>query len=417
MRFKDYLVLARNSLFHRKLRSWLTVLGIIIGIAAVVAMISITQGFGNSIKEQLSAFGGNSIFISPGKQQQSNAQAFSFTGGGFASSATQGKLTSTDVAFLKGIRGVDFVDGMITGREDAVFRGENIKVTIEGATPDLWRIFNIITLEKGRFFFSTESRAVVVGNSIAKKIFKNEIKVGDIIKIKGTDFRVVGVLQAGSGISSSIFDNALIIPREDARRIFLEPGSKEVSAIIIKGSDNADMDQVTKDVELRLRASHKKAPGEEDFTVTNSKAIQGRVDQIIASQTIFIGGIAAISLFVGAIGIANTMFMSVIERTKQIGILKALGAKNNDIMNIFLVESSLLGLVGGIIGVVLGSLLGIGIAGIISGSSFGLKVAPAITLELIAFAVIFSVVIGAISGLLPSRRASKLEPVEALRYE
>jgi putative ABC transport system permease protein len=311
---------------------------------------------------------------------------------------------------------VEFVDGMVVDRGDVRFRDETITVSVQGFTADIIREFSIIKVSEGRLFSSGESKVAMVGDKVARDLFDREMKIGDIIQIEGETFRVVGILQPGSGATASIFDQSVSIPRSDAERLFLPAGSKKVSAIILKVSDGADIDKVAEDVKRRLRASHKKIAGEEDFTVGSSKTIQKSVGQISAAITVFLGGIAGISLLVGAIGIVNTMFMSVMERTKQIGILKAVGAKSREIMAIFLVESSLLGLVGG----VLGTLIGLSFAMVIPlftvGSGFG-AFTPAVTPELVIFCIGFSTIVGALSGLLPARRAAKMQPVEALRYE
>lgn len=415
MHAADYLELAKNSILHRKLRSYLTVLGIVIGIAAVFSLISIGQGFDRGITEQLSALGGNLIFATPSSGDQ-DGPGFGFTGGVGAPSATQGELTTTDIAALKGVEGLAFVDGMIFDRADVKFRGESVQTNVQGIPVDVIREFPIIKIGEGRTYSSGEQRVAVVGDTVANNFFERKIKIGDIIQVKGEGFRVIGILQPGSGVTSSIFDQAVTLNFEDARRLFLETGSKKVSAIIGKASDNADIDRVTRDVGLRLKASHKiPASKKEDFTVTSSKTIQTQVGQISSTITIFLGGIAAIALLVGAIGVTNTMFMSVMERTRQIGILKALGARNRDVMNIFLIESSLLGLIGGLIGVGIGVVIGMAIPILTAGSQFSLT--PAITPELILFSVAFSTVVGAVSGVLPARRAARLLPVEALRYE
>lgn len=415
MRFWDYLELAKNSIAHRKIRSYLTILGIVIGIAAVFSLISIGQGFDKSITEQLSALGGNLIFVTPSTGQQ-NGPSFGFSGGVGSPSATQGELTTTDIASLKGVHGLAFVDGMIFDRSPVTFRGETITVNVQGISTDVIREFPIIKVDQGRIYSSGESRAAVIGHGIANDFFKRKVNIGDIIQIGNDSFRVVGILQPGSGVTSSIFDQAITVNFLDAKRMFQETGSKEVSAIIMKASDGADLDRVTKDIELRLRASHKIPASEKaDFSATSSKTIQTQVNQISSGITIFLGGIAAIALLVGAIGVTNTMFMSVMERTRQIGILKALGARNRDIMSIFLIESSLLGLVGGLIGVGIGIVIGLVIPIFTAGTGFDLT--PAITPELVFFSVGFSVAVGAISGVFPARRAAKLEPVEALRYE
>lgn len=414
MLLRDYLEFARSSLVHRRLRSWLTVLGIVIGIAAVFSLVSIGQGFDKLVKDQISALGGNFIFVTP-SAQASSGPGFGFSSGVGPRGATEGELSTNDVNVLKGINGVVFVDGMVFDRAEVEFRGEKVETNIQGFTTDTLKEFPLVSLGDGRVFGSGESKVAIVGFKVAKDFFDREVRLGDLIQIGGESFRVVGVFAEGSGATASIFDQSIAVPRDDARRLFQEPGSRELSAILVKMDDGADSDRVLSDVEKRLRASHKVTKDDQDFTATSSKAIQASVAQITGGITLFLGGIAAISLLVGAIGIVNTMFTSVMERTKQIGILKALGARNRQVMAIFLIESSLLGLVGGLMGVSIGVALDlvIGSKEILGPSAF----AAPITAELVIFCVTFSTVVGAVSGILPARRAAKLDPVEALRYE
>ena len=414
MRLQEYLDFAKQSLLHRKLRSWLTILGIIIGIASVFSLLSIGAGFEQSIKEELSSLGGNFIFITPSAQQQ-EGPSFGFSGvGGPGQGASEGELTKNDINAVRGVRGVEFTDGFVFDNADIEFRGEVVQTAVQGFTVDIVREFPLIELAEGRIFSSAETKVAIIGHTVAKDFFDREINLGDIILVDGENFRVIGIWEEGSGATASIFDSAVSVNRRDAERLFLDPGSNEIDAILVKVSETADIDQVTENVEKRMRASHKVVEGEEDFTATSSKAIQSSVEEITGGINLFLGAIAAISLLVGAIGIVNTMFMSVMERTKQIGILKAIGATNRQIMSIFLIESSMLGLMGGIIGVLIGLSFGLIISNV---ESLGGTFRAVITAELIVFSLGFAVLVGAVAGLLPARRAAKLDPVVALRYE
>jgi putative ABC transport system permease protein len=415
MLLRDYLEFAKSSLVHRKLRSWLTALGIVIGIAAVFSLVSIGQGFDNLVKEQISSLGGNFIFITPSTQTSQGGPSFGFSSGVGPRSASQGTLTTNDVSAVRSARGVVFADGIIFDRSDVEFRGEVVTTNVQGYTVDLLKEFPLVSIGEGRIFSSGESKVAIVGFKVARDFFDREVKLGDIITVEKESYRVIGIFSEGSGATASIFDQSIAVPRDDAKRMFKDPGSRDVSAIFVKMSEDADADRVLKDVEKRLRASHKVTKEDQDFTATSSKAIQSSVAAITGGITLFLGGIAAISLLVGAIGIVNTMFMSVMERTKQIGILKALGARSSQITAIFLIESSMLGLIGGVIGVSIGVALDlvIGSKELLGPSAF---VAP-ITPGLVIFCISFSAIVGTVAGVLPARRAAKMDPVEAIRYE
>lgn len=416
----DLIRISFNNLYNRKLRTFLSILGVIIGVAAVVGLMSIGMGFERGIQEQLSVLGGNLVIIAPGSPDSNTM----FGGGGFGhdTQATLGQLTMNDVDALKSVRGMEFVDGILSYSSAITFRGETASVSVMGVTPEMLDFLEeFATLGEGRTLTASDAFSVIIGSTIAHDLFSRDIRLGDVLDIEGTDFRVVGILKSGSGVSAAQADNGIVMSREVLRRHFFDESNRELSIIFSRLLPQTDMERAVEDIEDKLRTSHRVAPGREDFTVISSQQIQSQVGQITSSITIFLFGIAAISLLVGGIGIANTMFTSVMERTRQIGILKALGSTNRDILNIFLAESGLMGLVGGIAGTLLGSLIaflfslaGSG-GGIMSGpfSSF----TPVISPELVAFAIGFSLAIGIIAGLLPARRASRLEPVEALRYE
>ncbi len=411
MQFFHYLDFAKNSFSHRKLRSLLTMIGIIIGIATVFSLLSIGQGFEKAINDDLESFGGNFIYVFPSQVENSNP---SFGGAPENLASSQGILNKNDVSILKSVRGIDFIDAYISDRASVIFKGKSFNVEIIGSTVNLIREFPLINLEKGRIFSSSESKVIIIGNSVANNFFDKKINLGDILIIENENFRVIGIWEKGSGSVSGIFDQSITMNRRDAERIFLEPGSNEVSAIAAKISKSADIDRVTEDINNKLRISHKVIKGKEDFTIVSSKTVAEEVGKISAGINLFLGFISFISLIVGGIGIINTMFTSVIERTKQIGILKSLGATKKDIMNIFLIESSMIGFIGGFIGLIIGIIFAITLP-LISPESFQFK--PVINIQLIVFSLGFSVLIGTFSGLLPARRAANMNPVKSLRYE
>jgi len=419
MRLKKSFQIAINLLFHSKLRSWLTILGIVIGIAAVVSIVSISLGAQQQLEERLGQLGADIITVSPGVQR-----AF---GGGFGggssrevnsnsiSSETK-NLTNKDIIVIKSISNVKYVMGQVSGQTDVTFSSKTAKnVRINGVDASVWKDITTEKLSSGRFLMQGDTYSVVIGNRIATMMFEKEIPINSKIIIGGKLFNVVGILQEGSTI---------YMPIDTARTILENVGEEEFNSISVKIEDvslaNQTVTEITKKLMLSRGILNEK---KRDFTVTNPATMQQTIQETMRTMTLFLGAIAAISLIVGAVGITNTMFTSVLERTRDIGIMKSLGAKNIDILLIFLFNSGLIGLVGGLGGVILGfvsstaisSMGGIQIGG--GRGLMGLGASTFVSFQLIIGALLFSVLIGMIAGAIPAYRASKLNPVDALRYE
>ena len=420
MKFFDMLEFAIENLSHRGLRSWLTILGIVIGVAAVVGILSIGSGMQQTISKQLGGLGSDVGYILPGYARAARTQMSSITMSRLSSSGIT--LTDRDLHTVELTPGVSVVNGVVTGRVNIQLMLENVSVQAYGVDPLAAKEItnSVVDVEEGRFLMPGDTNAVLLGNDVANKMFKKPIVVNAQIKINGKPFKVVGIMEkSGGAVGGMLYDSSIFIPTSTARDLFTNIGSNEYSVIQFKVNDIERIDEITNEVERRLMLSRHLTNETRDFTIITAKSMQETVSNVMNSLNLFLGGIAAISLLVGAIGIANTMYMSVMERTRQIGTLKVLGATNSEIMKMFLVEASLIGLVGGLLGIFLGfiasgtiSMLGMTI--MVGAREASITV---ITPELILFALVFSIVIGALSGLLPARKAAQLEPVEALRYE
>ncbi|MCS7093801.1 MAG: ABC transporter permease [Candidatus Aenigmarchaeota archaeon] len=421
MKIKDIVRLALNNISHRKLRSWLTILGIVIGISAIISLNSIGEGMRNRINQQLSGLGPDIITITPGytRAAQYQFERYMQIVRGFR--GEERPLTENDLRIIKSIPGVSYVNGIISGRSNVTFKGQSISLNIQGVDATVWKHIEITKLEKGRYLTSNDRGVVVLGYRVAYKIFKNEIQVGDVITINGQSFRVVGILQT-SGILGVITDSTIFITKDDAKKI-LNIHNNQISSIVVKVSDIEKVDEIALEIEKRLRIHRKVSEKNQDFTVTSTQSIREQVMSIADTTTFFLTIIAAVSLLVGGIGIANTMFTSVMERTKLIGTLKALGMSNKKIMTLFLIESVIISLIGGLIGIGFGIILSDLIGRLIAefyqtvelerNQSIQLIVTP----QILAISLILAVCVGVLAGLIPARRAAKLEPVEALKYE
>jgi putative ABC transport system permease protein len=426
MRLQKSFQLAWNILIHSKLRSWLTIIGIIIGIAAVVSIVSISIGAEQQLSSRLGNLGANILTVTPGFSRArgnvgfgGGGGEFQFQGGGGGSSSTtQAKnLTSRDINVIKTLPNVVYVMGTVSAQGTMIYSAKSANVRVTGVDNLVWKDITTETLLSGRFLTSGDTYSIVIGSNLATSTFDN-IPLNSKVIIEGKSFNVVGILNGGSSV---------YMPIQTARDVFDTIGQNEFNSISVKINDvslaNDTVNTITSQLMMSrgiLQASKR------DFTVSNPSALQDTFKQTINTMAIFLGAIAAISLIVGAIGIANTMFTSVLEKTKEIGIMKAIGARNKNILTIFLLNSGMIGLVGGIGGIILG-VIGSGLIGSMVSASSGTSAGgggigrllgnTAITPGLLIGALVFSVVIGMIAGVIPAYRASKLKPVDALRYE
>ena len=435
MKLADILKLSLNSLTHRGLRSWLTILGIIIGVAAVIAMLSISAGMSQSMKAQMSSFGADVLTVSTGRTRAFGPESgfgdrFQPGGGSPGSSGvtsqttttTTPTLTDTDILAISTAEGVDTVTGIISSRATVQYLAQTVTVTVEGIEPAAWNTMTTSELASGRFLESGESTSVLVGNSVANGMFEYNLTINTQIRVGSKTFTIAGILeQSGTG-SFGGDDRTIFMTIQAARDILPDIDNDEYSSIQVKVTDTNAIDQIIENIDQVLYTSRQVTSDTADFTVTSPTSMLETIQSTMATLTFFLTGIAAISLLVGAIGIANTMFMSVMERTRLIGILKSIGTRNSEIMKLFLTESGIIGLMGGLLGIFLGfivvgviSSIGINIMGM---GRMGTNTSVAIvTPELIIFALAFSTVIGIVSGLIPARKAANLQIVEAMRSE
>ena len=403
-----FLTEALESLSANKLRTALTMLGIVIGVAAVVSMTAIGQGASSSITSSIESMGTNLIYVSR-TFDNSNPQA----------------LTLADAEAIVesgGAPSVLAVAPSVQATRQVVYSGESTSSTIMGATPDYVTVRNT-TVSSGRFITQADiddhSTVAILGSDVVEEIFGSDVGVlGEKIRIGNNLYEVVGILETAGGSSIGSSDNQVIVPLSTAlsRIVARSNANDEVNMISVSAVDSDSIDSAISEITSILRSRHGIASDEDDdFSIFSQESMTEAATSITGVLTVFLGGIAAISLLVGGIGIMNIMLVSVIERTKEIGLRKAVGAKNKDILMQFMVEALIIGLTGGVIGVILAWGLTSLIRGVATFGSTTLN--PVITFGSVLMAVLFSMAVGLVFGLYPANRASKLEPVEALRTE
>ncbi len=415
MKTYDIFRVSMSHVKKSKMRSWLTIIGIVIGVAAVVAIISIGQGMQESVASRLGSLGADIITVTPGYSRASGGFE-GFRGGGSAGI----NLTDRDVTAIKQVPGVLYVNGMVSGRSDIRVGTEMISASITGVDTGVWRSMVTTQLDSGRYLQPGDSNAVVIGYSLANTAFLQPITLNRPVAIGGKSFKVVGIFaQSGGGFGGGGGDNSVYMPVDYARGVITENVSRNTfTSIMVKVSDISLVNNITDDIVLKLMPERHVNPRTRDFTVTAFATIQQQITGVVQTISLFLAAIAAVSLLVGAVGIANTMFMSVMERTRQIGLLKALGATDNEVMELFLIESGLFGFFGGLLGIIFGVLVSelitaAGLRALGPGGTMNAIVTP----QLVIFALLFSIFIGVISGVVPARTAAKMNPVDALRFE
>lgn len=408
MTIRDTLQETFTALSANKVRSGLTILGIVIGISSVIAMVSIGTGASNSISSSISSLGSNLLQISPGAQR---------TAGGFGASAGRGgakTLTQADADAIAQVTDVAAVASEVSGRYQITAKGTNTNTTVNGVTSTYPEIRNIEVAE-GSFISDTQNtsatKVAVLGPTTRDDLFGENAEgvIGQSIRIKGMEFKIIGITVAKGGSGFSNADDIIYIPTKSAQR-FLS-GDQYLTTIDVQTTNADVMTQVQADVTaLLLDRHHISDSTQADFSVLNQADLLSSASSITATLTYLLAAIGGISLLVGGIGIMNMMLTTVTERTREIGLRKAIGARKSDISKQFLIEAIMLTLIGGTIGIALGWLIsfGVNLTGLVTTSvSFSSIV--------IAFGV--SALIGIVFGYYPARRAAGLNPIEALRYE
>lgn len=409
MTLAQAIIEAIESLNGNKLRSSLTVLGIVIGVAAVISMLAVGRGAQNAITDSIGGLGTNLLFVFEGGADESVRNT---------RPVTLGDAKAIENPFLA--PSVEIVAPLLQVNTSVSFGGNSSTPEVIGATPDYFRVRNYSLIE-GEFFSEEHmigrASVALVAPDVAVKLFeRTEGLVGETIRIEGQPFRILGILASKGGGSFGSEDNRVVIPLTTAQvRLVRRSNVDEIDFMIIQAINPKAVPQAVEEVSAILRQRHRTEIGADDFTIFTQEDFLSTASSVAGVLTVFLGGIAGISLLVGGIGIMNIMLVSVTERTREIGLRKALGARKRDILIQFLTESSLLSLFGGLIGIALGWLISFSVGRVAASNNVAFS--PVVDINAILLATLFSASVGLFFGIYPASRAANLEPVEALRYE
>ena len=421
MKFSNSLKTAVVGLTTNKARSALTVLGIVIGIASVILMMSLGQGVQNLIVGQIVSMGSNTIFVEPG--------SFDGKAGGGSMMQSMSEemsiktLTYEDAVAIKRESTVKYAAAATFGSARAVYRNADKKITYMGITPDMLKINDVRPIA-GRDFTEADTqgaeRVAYLGYKISSDLFGEEDPVGKTIRVKNVNFLVIGVAEEQGTQMFMNLDESIYVPLKTAQRLLL--GTEHVQWIVVQAKSDDVINETVENIRLLLRERHNIYNPEGDLSKDDFKAVSQvetteMLTTITGVLTMFLSSIAAIALLVGGIGIMNIMLVSVTERTREIGLRKAIGARKRDIMLQFLMEATMLTSLGGATGIALGALGAYGTASILRGIEGFSDWQMVIPLNSVIMAFSIAMAIGIVFGIYPARKASKLDPISALRYE
>lgn len=412
MKFKYSFKTAVSGLSAHKSRSALTIVGIVIGITSIIVIMSLGQGAKDLIVGQIQGMGTKTVAISPGKETQSMSDLAML----FSDSLKERELNA--LRQKTNIPNAKYVMPLVFGSENAVYGSEKFSISFFGGGEQLEKIYE--AYPKEGFFYTYEdvlnkNAVVVIGHKTKDKLFGNDEAVGQKIRIKNTTFKVIGVLPEKGAASFISFDDGALMPYTTAQQYLL--GTKHFSKIIVEADLESNLVKVANDIKITLRNLHGITdPSKDDFSVATPAEVAEKLEIVFNTLTIFLAAVAAISLVVGGIGIMNIMLVSVTERTKEIGLRKALGATNAEILTQFLLEAVILTSLGGVIGIILGSVISFTISALITKFG-GLNWQFSFPFDAAILGLVVASSVGLIFGIYPAKQASKKSPMEALRYE